>query len=71
MSVCRDDSLTLTRAFLRAVLKCGAPAPGNGSGDLFLAFSTANHSTANDEAERAMRMLPNAALDAYCRAAFG
>ena len=47
--------------------KLGSAAT-NGSGDLFLAFSTANRSTADDEAERAIRMLPNDALDPYFRA---
>jgi D-aminopeptidase len=40
----------------------------NGSGDLFLAFSTANRSTADDKAERAMAMIPNEAMNDYFRA---
>jgi len=47
--------------------KLGSAAT-NGSGDLFLAFSTANRSTANDASEREIRMLPNDALDPYFRA---
>jgi len=43
-------------------------AANNGSGDLFLAFSTANRATANDEQERAIAMLPNDVLDPYFRA---
>lgn len=41
---------------------------GNSSGDLFLAFSTANRATAADTAARPMAMLPNEALNAYFRA---
>ncbi len=47
--------------------KLGSAAT-NGSGDLFLAFSTANRSAANDQAERPMAMLPNEALNPYFRA---
>jgi len=47
--------------------KLGSAAT-NGSGDLFLAFSTANRSTANDASEREIRMLSNDALDPYFRA---
>jgi L-aminopeptidase/D-esterase-like protein len=47
--------------------KLGSAAT-NGSGDLFLAFSTANRLTADVFAERAIRMLPNDALDPYFRA---
>jgi L-aminopeptidase/D-esterase-like protein len=36
---------------------------GNSSGDLFLAFSTANRSTADDKSERAMAMIPNEAMN--------
>jgi len=43
-------------------------AAGNSSGDLFLAFSTANRSTADDRDVRSMTMLPNEALNAYFRA---
>lgn len=41
---------------------------GNGSGDLFLAFSTANRSTADDKSERAMAMIPNEAMNDYFQA---
>ncbi|HEX9165291.1 MAG TPA: P1 family peptidase [Gemmatimonadales bacterium] len=41
---------------------------GNSSGDLFLAFSTANRATAADTAARPMAMLPNEALNLYFRA---
>lgn len=47
--------------------KLGSSA-NNGSGDLFLAFSTANRATANDVAVRAADMLPNDALDPFFRA---
>ncbi len=47
--------------------KLGSSA-NNGSGDLFLAFSTANRVNASDVAERPMMMLPNDALDPYFRA---
>jgi D-aminopeptidase len=47
--------------------KLGSWAP-NGSGDLFLAFSTANRATAEDRAERPMAMIPNAAMDPYFQA---
>jgi L-aminopeptidase/D-esterase-like protein len=47
--------------------KLGSSA-NNGSGDLFLAFSTANRATAADVDVRAAGMLPNDALDAYFRA---
>ncbi|MFY7923147.1 MAG: P1 family peptidase [Gemmatimonas sp.] len=43
-------------------------AADNGSGDLFLAFSTANRATADDAAVRAADMLPNDMLDSYFRA---
>lgn len=43
-------------------------AAHNGSGDLFLAFSTANRSTADDKSERAMAMIPNEAMNEYFRA---
>jgi L-aminopeptidase/D-esterase-like protein len=41
---------------------------GNSSGDLFLAFSTANRATAEDTTARQMAMLPNDALNLYFRA---
>jgi L-aminopeptidase/D-esterase-like protein len=41
---------------------------GNSSGDLFLAFSTANRATADDTTARPMAMLPNEALNPYFRA---
>ncbi|WP_373070408.1 P1 family peptidase [Gemmatimonas sp.] len=47
--------------------KLGSAAT-NGSGDLFLAFSTVSRATANDVSEREIRMLPNDALDPYFRA---
>jgi len=36
---------------------------GNGSGDIFIAFSTANPDASGGEAVKAIRMLPNDALD--------
>ncbi len=47
--------------------KLGSAAT-NGSGDLFLAFSTANRANAEDAKERTMAMLPNDMLDPYFRA---
>ncbi len=41
---------------------------GNQSGDLFLAFSTANRSTAEDKGEKSVRMLPNDSLNPFFRA---
>ncbi len=41
---------------------------GNQSGDLFLAFSTANRSTAKDKGEKSVRMLPNDSLNPFFRA---
>jgi L-aminopeptidase/D-esterase-like protein len=41
---------------------------GNQSGDLFLAFSTVNRSTAEDKGEKAVLMLPNDSLDPFFRA---
>ncbi len=41
---------------------------GNSSGDLFLAFSTANRAAAEDTTARPMAMLPNEALNLYFRA---
>jgi L-aminopeptidase/D-esterase-like protein len=43
-------------------------AASNGSGDLFLAFSTANRATAEDDAERTIRALPNDLIDPLFRA---
>ncbi len=41
---------------------------GNQSGDLFLAFSTANRGTAEDRGEKSVRMLPNDSLNPFFRA---
>ena len=41
---------------------------GNSSGDLFLAFSTANPGAANPEGTPALKMLPNDQMDPFFRA---
>jgi L-aminopeptidase/D-esterase-like protein len=41
---------------------------GNGSGDLFLAFSTANPGASKDDALAKLEMVPNDAIDPFFRA---
>ncbi len=60
----------LTRIARRAsmgIARNGGVA-GNGSGDIFIAFSTANPGAADEEHEVTLRMLPNDKLDPYFEA---
>ncbi|MBA2687398.1 MAG: P1 family peptidase [Gemmatimonadaceae bacterium] len=57
----------LTRRVAMGLGKLGSWA-GNGSGDLFLAFSTANAGAAREEGPQSLTMLPNDAMDPLFRA---
>src|SRR5262249_34971413 len=60
----------LTRLARRAsmgIARNGGVA-GNGSGDIFIAFSTANAKAADEEHEVTVRMLPNEKLDPFFEA---
>lgn len=55
-------------ARLQAAGRIGSWA-GNQSGDLFLAFSTANRSNAAPKGESSLRMVANGSMDPFFRAA--
>lgn len=57
----------LTRRVGMGLGKLGSWA-GNGSGDLFLAFSTANPGAGNEDGPQSLKMLPNDAMDPLFRA---
>lgn len=57
----------LTRRVAMGLGKLGSWA-GNGSGDLFLAFSTGNAGAAREDGPQALKMLPNDSMDPLFRA---